>query len=164
MADSDYLSDNFQQLFCRSFKVSPAKSFAVLRLVVELPDSPTIFFGGNSVVQNNSPSDTVKILPGLTITLHKLLYIHPRLAGSPAVPQPVELLEPAFALRPRPLRFRWARTEFPGEVFEQDLLFRMGQFVHGGLDFGERAHARKSSTPVQLRQAGRQVDKVAREE
>jgi hypothetical protein len=31
-------------------------------------------------------------------------------------------------------------------VFEQDLLFRMGQFVHGGLDFGERAHARKSST------------------
>ena len=43
----------------------------------------------------------------------------PRLAGSPAVPQPVELLEPAFTLRPRPLRFRWAHTQFAGEVSEQ---------------------------------------------
>jgi hypothetical protein len=36
---------------------------------------------------------------------------------------------------------------FTHEVFEQDFLFRMGQFVHGGLDFGERPHARKGSTP-----------------
>ena len=63
--------------------------------------------------------------------LSRILEWYPRLAGRPAVPQPVELLEPAFALRPRPLRYRWARTEFPGEVFEQDLLFRMGQLVHG---------------------------------
>jgi hypothetical protein len=79
------------------------------------------------------------------------------------VPQPVELLEPAFALRPRSLRYRWARSEFPGEVFEQDLLFRTGQFVHGGFDFGERAHARKVARPVQLRQVSRQVDEAARE-
>jgi hypothetical protein len=70
----------------------------------------------------------------------------PVLPVASAVPQPVELLEPAFALHPRSLRYRWARPEFSGEVFEQDLLFRMGQFVHGDLNFGERAHARKSST------------------
>jgi hypothetical protein len=29
----------------------------------------------------------------------------------------------------------------------------MGQFVHCGFDLGERAHARKISTPLQLRQA-----------
>ena len=28
-------------------------------------------------------------------------------------------------------------------MFEQDLLFAMGQSVHGGFDFDERAHARK---------------------
>jgi hypothetical protein len=76
----------------------------------------------------------------------KISWSGPRLAGSPPVPQPVELLEPAFALRPRPSRYRWARTEFPGEVFEQDLLFRRGQFVHGGFVRG------KVARPVQLRQ------------
>jgi hypothetical protein len=83
----------------------------------------------------------------------------PPSAGKPPVPQPVELLKLAFALRPRPLRYRWARTEFPGEVFEEDLLFRMGQFVHGGFDFRGRAHARKSSRPHSPPQASRQVDK-----
>jgi hypothetical protein len=40
---------------------------------------------------------------------------HPRLAGSPAVPQPVGLLELAFALPSRSLRYRRAHTEFPDE-------------------------------------------------
>jgi hypothetical protein len=87
--------------------------------------------------------------------------VAPRLAGRPAVPQPVELLQPAFALRP--LRYWRARTEFPGEMFEQDLLFRLGQPVHGGFDFGERAHARKVARLVGLRQASRQVDQAARD-
>jgi hypothetical protein len=38
-------------------------------------------------------------------------------------------------------------------VLEQDLLFRMGQLVHSGFDFEERAHARKVARPVRLRQA-----------
>jgi hypothetical protein len=63
----------------------------------------------------------------------------------PPVPQPVELLQPAFALRP-PLRYWPARTEFPGEMSEQDLLFRFGHPVYGGFDFGERSCA-ESSTP-----------------
>jgi hypothetical protein len=74
----------------------------------------------------------------------------PPSAGKPPVPQPVELLKLAFALRPRPLRYRWARTEFPGEVFEEDLLFRMGQFVHGGFDFRGRAQRGKVAGPVHL--------------
>ena len=80
----------------------------------------------------------------------------------PPVLQPVELLQPAFVLRP-PLRYWPARTEFPGEMSEQDLLFRFGQPVHGGFDFGERAHALKVARLVRLRQASRQVDQAARD-
>jgi hypothetical protein len=79
----------------------------------------------------------------------------------PPVPQPVELLQPAFALRP-PLRYWPARTEL-GEMSEQDLLFRLGQSVHGGFDFGERAHALKVARLVRLRQASRRVDQAARD-
>jgi hypothetical protein len=46
---------------------------------------------------------------------------------------------------------------------EQDLLFRFGQPVHGGFDFGERAHALKVARLVRLRQASRQVDQAARD-
>jgi hypothetical protein len=79
-------------------------------------------------------------------------------SGNPVLPVDPQFrsrssfLEPAFALRSRALRYRWACSEFPGKVFEQDLLFRTGQFVHGGFDFGERAHARKVAHLVQLRQ------------
>ena len=51
--------------------------------------------------------------------------------------------QPAFALRPRPVCYWRAHTEFASEMFEQDLLFRMGKSVHGGFYFGERAHTRK---------------------
>src|SRR5271166_3777204 len=95
--------------------------------------------------------------------IEDLLEWHARLAGSPAVPRPVELLEPAFVLRPRPLRYRWARTELPGEVFEQDLLSGWGSLSTAAW-IAERVLMRgKVARPVQRRRASRQVDKVARE-
>lgn len=93
-----------------------------------------------------------------TDIVEDLLEWHPRLAGRALVPQPVEPLQPAFALSPRPLlcwRARIERIEFPGEVFEQDLLFRFGQLVTAA-SISESVLILEGSTGmVRLRQARR---------
>jgi hypothetical protein len=105
------VAELFEDVVAEGFPLRPVEvaELTLLRTGADTPKNPN----------SSSATLTADVVEGP-------LEWHARLAGSPAVPQSVELLEPAFALRPQRLCYRRTHTEFPDEVFEQDLLFRTG--------------------------------------